>query len=322
MAMKDDIGRNIDYMRVSITDKCNLRCRYCMPEPSDFIPHSEILTYEEILKICRAAIELGIDKFKVTGGEPLVRRGAVNFIRELKNLPGADKVTLTTNGILLGEHIDELVDIGIDGINISLDAVSRDKYRELTGDLYDFDMNAAEKCVNAGVKVKFNTVLLADNKEEWLKIAAIAEEIPVDARFIELMPIGSAQGESGPDAAELLDALKTKYPDLEPTGEKRGNGPAAYYKSAGLMGRIGVIGANTHRFCDNCNRIRLTSTGMLKPCLSYNTATDLKTPLRSGADTYELSRLISLTAAQKPAGHCFDKEGDKSERAAMHTIGG
>lgn len=320
--MKDNLGRNIDYMRLSITDKCNLRCKYCMPEPREFVPHEEILTYEEILKIAEAAVRLGITKFKVTGGEPLVRKGAVDFIKRLKNLDGVEEVTLTTNGILLGEYLDELAEIGIDGINISLDAATKEKYRELSGDLFDFNPNIIERCIKSNIKTKLNTVILNDNRDEWLKIIEIAEELPVDIRFIELMPIGYAKGDSAPKTDELLAAVKEKYPDLDITDEVRGNGPAQYYKSEFLIGRIGIIGANTHKFCDNCNRIRLMSTGLLKPCLSYNTAANLKEPLRNGADAEQITKLLENAVKQKPAAHCFEKSDGSSETAAMHKIGG
>ena len=320
--MKDNLGRNIDYMRISITDKCNLRCAYCMPEPREFIPHGEILSYEEFLKIAEAAVKLGITKFKVTGGEPLVRKGAVGFIKRLKGLGGVENVTLTTNGILLGEYLDELADAGTDGINISLDAVSKDKYRNLTGDLYDFDPSILERSIERNMKVKLNTVLLNDNSDEWLKIIEIAEEIPVDIRFIELMPIGYADTQDAPDANALLKAAKAKYPDLEKTNDARGNGPAVYYKSERLKGRIGIIGANSHKFCSSCNRVRLTSTGMLKPCLSYDDGTDLKTPLRNGADVSELTNILENAIKRKPHSHCFENADASNEKTAMHKIGG
>lgn len=293
-----------------------------MPEPRGFIPHGEILTYEEILKICRAAVSLGITKFKVTGGEPLVRKGAGAFIKRLKELDGVEQVTLTTNGILLSRYLDELIKIGIDGINISLDAVSKEKYRELTGDICDFDVSVIDKCLDSGIKLKLNTVLLEDNRDEWLSITGIAERSPVDIRFIELMPIGFAKGTNAPDANALFETIKTKYPDVEPDGERRGNGPAQYFKSGLLKGRIGLIAANSHTFCDKCNRVRLTSTGMLKPCLSYNTAVDLKTPLREGIDQYRLAEMIRDTVYKKPRAHCFLEKDGESETAAMHSIGG
>lgn len=320
--MTDNLGRNIDYMRLSITDKCNLRCKYCMPEPREFIPHEEILSYEEFLKIAEAAVKLGITKFKVTGGEPLVRKDAVSFIKRLKNLSGVEKVTLTTNGILLGEHLDELAEAGIDGINISLDAVSREKYRDLTGDLFDFDPVLLERCTDKGINLKLNTVLLNENADEWLKIIEIAEELPIDIRFIELMPIGYADTENAPDADTLLSRIIEKYPDLEETDEVRGNGPAVYYKSDYLKGRIGIIGANSHKFCDNCNRIRLTGTGIIKPCLSYDIGTDLKTPLRNGADMDEITKILESAIKQKPHSHCFENAETQAGKTAMHKIGG
>lgn len=323
--MTDQYGRKIDYMRISITDRCNLRCRYCMPEDLPLTSHKDILTYEELLRICKSAVTLGIVNFKITGGEPLVRLGAMDFITALKEMPGVNQVTLTTNGILLGPYIDTLAKIEIDGINISLDTVSSDYYDSLTGSLpgtFDKVMNNIKKATEKGIKIKINTVLLEEAKRELTPIAALASSLPLDVRFIELMPIGEGTGMSGISMDSALHILRGTYPDLTKTDEKRGNGPATYYKSKDLLGRIGFISAVSHEFCYNCNRIRLTSLGKIKPCLCYDAGTDLRERLRDGCSDEELQELLKQAINGKPKSHCFSSMENITENHAMSEIGG
>ena len=323
--MLDQYGRSIDYLRISVTDRCNLRCRYCMPEPIDAVQHADILRYEEILRICRAAIELGITKFKVTGGEPLVRAGCTEFIAELKKQPGTQQVTLTTNGLLLEKNLDALADAGLDGVNISLDTTDNTRFQRITGytgNGADTLLRVLEECCAKGLKTKINAVLLEETEEDAPVLAAIAETLPVDVRFIELMPIGfgTAMRRVSPD--DILSALRKRWPDLAPTDEKRGNGPAHYYKSAALLGRIGFIDAVSHKFCADCNRVRLTSTGQLKPCLCYADSADLRTLIRGGCTDGELKEALRASVYAKPRAHCFDTGAAVTERHAMSQIGG
>lgn len=323
--MLDQYGRSIDYLRISVTDRCNLRCRYCMPEPIDAVQHADILRYEEILRICRAAIELGITKFKVTGGEPLVRAGCTEFIAELKKQPGTQQVTLTTNGLLLEKNLDALADAGLDGVNISLDTTDNTRFQRITGytgNGADTLLRVLEECCAKGLKTKINAVLLEETEEDAPELAAIAETLPVDVRFIELMPIGfgTAMRRVSPD--DILSALRKRWPDLAPTDEKRGNGPAHYYKSAALLGRIGFIDAVSHKFCADCNRVRLTSTGQLKPCLCYADSADLRTLIRVGCTDGELKEALRASVYAKPRAHCFDTGAAVTERHAMSQIGG
>ncbi len=321
--MKDLLNRDIDYMRLSLTDKCNLRCRYCMPEPRPWIPHEEILRYEEILQICRAALALGIDKFKVTGGEPLVRRGASDFIAMLKGEPGVKSVTLTTNGLLLEEHLPALIGAGIDGINISLDSLDREGYRRITGkEGVERVLSALKSCAESGIRTKVNTVLLPENGDQLLPLASLARKFPVDVRFIELMPIGFGRGMTGPGREDILPRLRESYPDLAPVDEKRGNGPAEYYESSLLKGRLGFIAANSHRFCGSCNRIRLTCTGVLKSCLCYEGTVNLGSLLRGGIEEPELKEILREQILAKPAAHCFSRGEGITENRAMSRIGG
>ena len=323
--MLDQYGRSIDYLRISVTDRCNLRCRYCMPEPVDAVQHADILRYEEILRICRAAIELGITKFKVTGGEPLVRAGCTEFIAELKKQPGTQQVTLTTNGLLLEKNLDALADAGLDGVNISLDTTDNTRFQRITGytgNGADTLLRVLEECCAKGLKTKINAVLLEETEEDAPELAAIAEELPVDVRFIELMPIGfgTAMRRVSPD--DILSALRGRWPDLAPTDERRGNGPAHYYKSDLLLGRIGFIDAVSHKFCADCNRVRLTSTGQLKPCLCYADSADLRALIRGGCTDGELKEALRASVYAKPRAHCFDTGAAVTERHAMSQIGG
>lgn len=312
-------------MRISVTDRCNLCCRYCMPEPIDALGHGEILRYEEILRICRAASELGVRKFKVTGGEPLVRAGCTEFIAELKKQPGTQQVTLTTNGLLLEKDLDALADAGLDGVNISLDTTDNTRFQRITGytgNGADTLLRVLEECCAKGLKTKINAVLLEETEADAPALAAIAETLPVDVRFIELMPIGfgTAMRRVSPD--DILSALRERWPDLAPTDEKRGNGPAHYYKSAALLGRIGFIDAVSHKFCAECNRVRLTSTGQLKPCLCYADSADLRTLIRGGCTDDELREALKISIYNKPRAHCFDTGAAVTERHAMSQIGG
>ena len=324
--MLDQYGRNINYMRISITDRCNLRCRYCMPEgvtcPEG---HDDILRYEEILRVCRAAVALGITRFKITGGEPLVRKGCADLIAQMKALPGLEQVTLTTNGLLLASKLDALCAAGLDALNISLDTLDPEKFRAITGwpDFSAGELRALlANCCTRGLRTKLNAVLLEENRDEAVELAALAEEFPVDLRFIELMPIGFGGSMTRVSPDEVLGQLKTHWPDLHPTEEKRGNGPAHYYASAALQGRIGFIDAVSHAFCANCNRVRLTSTGQLKPCLSFESTLDLRALLRSGCTEEELQTALEQAIYRKPRAHSFERREEMTEHRTMSQIGG
>ncbi len=323
--MLDQYGRKIDYLRISVTDRCNLRCRYCMPEVISAVRHDDILRYEEILRICRAAAELGITKFKVTGGEPLVRAGCTDFIAALKAQRGTEQVTLTTNGLLLEQNLDALSDAGLDGVNISFDTPNNARFRSITGytgDGADTLLRVLEACCAKGLRTKINAVLLEETEADAPALAAIAEALPVDVRFIELMPIGFGTTMRRVCPDDILAVLQARWPDLAPTDEKRGNGPAHYYKSAALLGRIGFIDAVSHKFCAECNRVRLTSTGQLKPCLCYADTADLRALIRSGCTDGELREALKSAVYNKPRAHCFDTNDSVTEKHIMSQIGG
>ena len=289
--MLDKLNRKIDYLRISVIDRCNLRCVYCMPEEGiESIPHDEILTYDEILRICEIVSELGIRKIKITGGEPLVRKDIVNLIRDIKNIDKIEQVTLTTNGILLHEMLDDLYDAGIDAINISLDTLNKDNFKKITRrDGLEKVLMSIDKAYDLGIRVKINCLAIRDfNLREIVEIASFAKDREIDVRFIELMPIGFGKKYTQIDNDEILSILESRFGTFEIVTEKRGNGPAKYYRNQNMKGCIGFISAISHEFCESCNRIRLTSSGFLKLCLHYNKGIDLKGPIRNGISDEDL----------------------------------
>lgn len=321
--MKDNYGRDINYMRISITDRCNLRCRYCMPpEGIPKVSMSEILTYEEILQICRAATDLGITRFKVTGGEPLARKGCVSFCKELKELPGVEQVTLTTNGQLLAGCAEAFRDAGLDGINISLDSLREDRYRFITGGgELSATLEGIDAAIAAGLNVKINCLLQKEfNEDELEDFAAIAFDKGIDVRFIEIMPIGFGEPDTGLSNEDVLRRLQSLYPALSRDTRVHGNGPAVYYRLPGAGGAVGLISAMHASFCGSCNRVRLTSRGQLKPCLCYEDSTDLKPVLR-GENDARLRQALKEAVLGKPAGHTFYDRASVEHRAMME-IGG
>lgn len=324
--MIDSHGRTIDYMRIPVTDRCNLRCRYCMPQDLPSIPHEEILRFEEILHICTLAGQLGIRRFKVTGGEPLVRKGCLPFIKKLKELPDTEQVTLTTNGVLLGDYLPELLDAGINGINISLDTLNPDIFHQITG-RPDFShvMDGIITCQASGIRTKINSVLLQGvNDGEFWDLVSLAKNYSLDVRFIEIMPVGYGREYQGYSRSSLLPLLASKYPNYTSVSEKRGNGPAEYISIPGFKGCIGFIDAIHGKFCGQCNRIRLTSDGLLKLCLYYNNGIDLKKILRNQADDELLLSAMKDAIFHKPSEHQFHHlalEGAEEPRK-MSQIGG
>ena len=325
--MLDKLNRKIDYLRISVIDRCNLRCVYCMPEEGiESIPHDEILTYDEILRICEIVSELGIRKIKITGGEPLVRKDIVNLIRDIKIIDKIEQVTLTTNGILLHEMLDDLYDAGIDAINISLDTLNKDNFKKITRrDGLEKVLMSIDKAYDLGIRVKINCLAIRDfNLRELVEIASFAKDREIDVRFIELMPIGFGKKYTQIDNDEILSILESRFGTFEIVTEKRGNGPAKYYRNQNMKGCIGFISAISHEFCESCNRIRLTSSGFLKLCLHYNKGIDLKEPIRNGISDEDLKKLIHDTIWNKPISHKFGHASEEQdiELKNMVQIGG
>lgn len=321
--MKDLQGRDINYMRISITDRCNLRCKYCMPDGIELLPMSEILTFEEILRVCEQAVGFGITRFKITGGEPLVRRGCADLIRKIKKLSGVEQVTMTTNGILLSRYLDELLDAGLDAVNISLDTLNRGRFEEITGfDQLPEVLKSIDAAVDSGLRVKVNVVLQQDkNADEWQKILEIAERRPIDVRFIEMMPIGRGRECTGVSNDELLKKIQEQYPGVCKDDRVHGNGPAVYYHIPGFVGSVGFISAIHGVFCSSCNRIRMTATGDLKPCLCYRDTVSVRDAARYGTDQ-EIREKLQEAVEMKPKQHCFDMKEDITEQHKMVQIGG
>ena len=318
--MYDKYNRKIDYLRISLTDRCNLHCRYCQPEISEHVPHNEILRYEELLRICRAALQLDIRKFKITGGEPLLRKGCSDFIASLKQLDGVEQVTLTTNGTLLAQQLPELIAAGVDSINVSLDTLDAAYYTELTGGSLDSVLQALQELQAAGIPFKLNCVPLAENGlTDIMQLLKLANQYQVPLRFIELMPLDCNANLKGVSGSEIRSLLEQADLALQPDAQRYGNGPASYWRINGYAMPVGFIEPLHNKFCAVCNRVRLTSVGMLKPCLYSDAGMNLKHLLRDGVSDADLVKAMQDIIYAKPAGHSFDV---KAARFNMSQIGG
>ncbi len=320
--MQDTYGRKVDYMRVSITDRCNLRCRYCMPEGISRVPMEEILTLEEIAAVCTQAAGLGIRKLKVTGGEPLVRPDCPKLIGMLKEIPGIEQVTLTSNGILLPEFAEELYQVGVDGVNVSLDTLDAGEYQEITGyDGLDKVLSGIARMELYPIPLKINVVLRPGRQECWQELLELARDRRLDVRFIEMMPIGYGKNFEAVSNDWVLARIREQYGEIDREWEPHGNGPAVYYKIPGFQGSVGFISAIHGKFCSQCNRIRLTALGQLKPCLCYGESISLREAVRAGR-MEEVRALLKQAIDNKPEAHCFDNQNIMTETREMVRIGG
>ncbi|MEW5952942.1 MAG: GTP 3',8-cyclase MoaA [Bacillota bacterium] len=326
--MQDTYRREVNYLRVSVTDRCNLRCVYCMPaEGVASVDHDEVLSFEEIITVIRAAASLGVKKVRLTGGEPLVRRGITSLVRQISSVSGIDDIALTTNGLLLSPLVEGLKEAGLKRVNISLDTLRAGRYREMTrvGDL-DGAWAGIRAALEAGLgPVKLNTVVIRGfNDDEVTALARLTLNLPLHLRFIELMPIGPtgqwAGGKFVP-AGEIAGAVSARLGPLEPAKEPPGGGPAKYYRLKDAAGTIGFITSMSDHFCGQCNRLRLTSGGGLRPCLYDRQEIDLKTPLRGGAGIKEIARLMEDAVVMKPDRHHLAR-GWQDKNRAMSQIGG
>ena len=324
--MLDRYGRTIDYMRVSVTDRCNLRCAYCMPpEGVECVPHEQILRYEERLRIVKAGVDIGIDKYRITGGEPLVRKGIVDFVRMIKQTPGVSAVSLTTNGVLFAGMGEALKAAGLDAVNFSLDCMDAESFRRLTrADAWDAVMAGIQTALKLGLKTKINCVpMKAYNGSDWACLAELAKDNPLHVRFIEMMPIGLGQKYKSVDNTDVQKRLVQAFGSPSRSARTHGNGPAEYYDFPGFKGSIGFISAMSHTFCGSCNRIRLTADGVLKPCLCYQDGFNVKELLRAGASDMVLKDAMVNAIMSKPLCHNFCGEGGGAlESRKMVQIGG
>ena len=318
--MYDKYNRKIDYLRISLTDRCNLHCRYCQPEISEHVPHNEILRYEELLRICRAALQLGIRKFKITGGEPLLRKGCSDFIASLKQTDGVEQVTLTTNGTLLAQQLPALIAAGMDSINVSLDTLNAAYYKELTGGSLSSVLQSLRELQAAGIPFKLNCVPLAENGlTDIMQLLKLAHRYQAPLRFIELMPLACNANLRGVSGSEIRRLLEQAGLSLQPDAQRYGNGPASYWRISGYKMPVGFIEPLHNKFCAVCNRVRLTSIGMLKPCLYSNEGMNLKRLLRDGGSDADLLQAMQEIIYAKPAGHSFEVE---TASFNMSQIGG
>lgn len=321
----DSFGRRLRYLRISVTDRCNLRCVYCRPEAGvRLYPHDEILSYEEIERVARVAVGLGMDSLRLTGGEPLVRKDICHLVEQLSRIEGLADLSLTTNGLLLGKLAGPLRAAGLRRVNISLDTLDEVRFARLTrGGEIGQALAGLGAALAAGLEpVKLNVVLFAEAEgqptaADILAFAEMSRSLPVHVRFIEWMPL-NGQRQAGDPAAERVWRILAGLAELQQTPGPQGNGPARYFRYEGAAGTVGFITPQSAPFCDRCSRLRLTSTGKLKLCLLQEQELDLREPLRGGADDEQLAALFRQAAQNKPAG--YPKE--IAELASMCQIGG
>jgi cyclic pyranopterin phosphate synthase len=333
--MQDRHGHRISYLRVSITDRCNERCTYCMPqELQEWLPREEILTFEETLRLIRIAADLGVSKVRVTGGEPLTRRDVINFVRQIPEISGIKSIGLSTNGTLLAREITSgktmaaaLRDAGVQSVNISLDTLDRDAYSQITGrDFHEHVLRGIDAAISAGFdQIKLNTVLMRRrNEDQLIPLVEFAGARDLILRFIEMMPVSTIDVLDENNFISVLEAkrlIESLYGCLIPESEFRTNGPAAYYQIPGRKQRIGFIGAMTNlHFCETCNKLRLTCDGKLRPCLGSYLEFDIMKPLRAGASDAELRQFFLDVVERKPAQHDF-RDNYRPNRK-MVAIGG
>lgn len=318
--MKDSFGRKINYLRISVTDLCNLRCKYCMPEEGiGKVHHKDVLSIEEIEEIAKVFISLGVDKIRITGGEPLVRNGIIDIVRRIGRLDGLKDLAMTTNGILLKDYAKDLKLAGLNRVNVSLDTLDEGKYASITrGGRLKYVLDGIKIAKEVGLSpIKINTVLIDGfNKKEIKDFIKLTEEDEIDIRFIELMPIGQAI-ELESQGYLSNEIVLEMIPELIEIERKDISSPATYYKLPNGKGRVGLINPISCKFCEDCNRVRLTAQGKLKLCLHSNEEIDLKIPLRQGKD---IKAIILESIGEKPESH--NLESGEYIGKNMYEIGG
>ena len=323
--MLDRYGRVINYLRISVTDRCNLRCCYCMPEGVQDVGMKNILTFEEIWEIVRTGVSLGITHIRITGGEPLMRKGCVDLIRGIREIPGVETITMTTNGVLLENYGKQLKEAGVDGVNISLDTLDPEEFYKITGKRELQEVLAGIRAAKtAGLPVKLNAV----NRKELdpIPLVRYAQEENLPIRFIEMMPVGYGKKYVGRSNEELRETLEAVCGNAECMTNREelsrmGSGPAVYYQFSDLKVPVGFISAIHGKFCDTCNRVRLTAEGYLKLCLCYDEGEELRRVLREG-EKENLRTIMEQTIFRKPAAHCFEHPAEMTETHEMVKIGG
>lgn len=330
--MKDTFGRNIDYLRISLTDRCNLRCIYCMPEAGvESLPHENILSIEEYAQVVRVATETGVKHVRLTGGEPLVRKGCVNLVRQIAAIPGIETVALTTNGVLLPKFAKELKEAGLSRINISLDTLDPEQYAAITrrGHLEDA-LAGLETAIETGFDpIKINAVAIRSLNQDWVSFARLTLDRPLHVRFIEYMPVGhgfTTAGWGPKDVIPTNELQETISTACEAAGlgalvpaedsKPQGNGPAKYWKLPEAKGTIGFISSVSNHFCASCNRLRLTADGRMKPCLFSDQELDMRAAVRTNDDA--IKSVLAEALHVKPENHAH-RVGTKR---MMNQVGG
>lgn len=325
----DNHGRKINYLRLAVTDRCNLRCFYCMPEEGiNYIPRKELLSYEEMERIVKVMVGLGIQKIRITGGEPFLRKGMMEFLKRLTEIPGLEKLNITTNGTLTSGRVHELKSMGINSVNLSLDSLDKDRFFDITRrDEFETVMRTLDELVESGITTKINTVVMnGRNIDDILPLVNLAKDRPIDVRFIEEMPFnGTGKSE---DLLWTFPKILEHISNAHPTIEKIPDPPHSTsfnYQIPGFEGSIGIIAAYSRLFCGTCNRIRLTPQGQLKTCLYDNGIFNLRNLLREGATDAQLTSTL-LDALQNRAKDGFEAEKNRDfdfpVSESMATIGG
>ncbi len=322
----DRFGRRLDYLRLSVTDRCNLRCRYCMPvEGVPCVSRAEVLSWEEMYRLCRITAECGVRKIRVTGGEPLVRSGVAPFLRRLRDLPGRPEIALTTNATLLEENLAELADAGIMRINVSLDSLRRDRFRFMTRrDLFTEAWRGIERCLDHGFELKLNVVVLAGvNDDEIADFVSLTADRDLTVRFIEAMPFDGLGGVLGEilDGDSILERIRGGF-TVEPHPE-RNSGVDETYRVPGFAGLVGIIRGYTRAFCGSCSRLRINAVGQLRTCLYAEPSLDLRALLRGGASSEEIRlRIAEAVLLRHWDGWEAQSAAERSRTCSMSRIGG
>ena len=321
----DGQGRRITYLRLSITDRCNLRCRYCRPEKGvPFISHDEILRFEELERLVSIFCALGISKIRVTGGEPFSRRGCLPFLSRLKNIDGVQRLHITTNGVKTSRYLDELADIGLNGMNVSLDTLDHKKFWQITRRNYlEAVLQTIDGALNRDIPLKINSVVLEDTcDKEIIQLARLARKFPISIRFIERMPFSGTTRYKKLAKGNLSLRLKRMFPGIE---ECFAASPttARTFTLTGFKGNLGIIQGYSRKFCRTCNKVRITPTGMLKTCLYDNGALDLKRLLRGGASDHEIGEAVDASVQNRfKNGHEAERLSSRVSEPSMAMIGG
>ncbi|UII29913.1 GTP 3',8-cyclase MoaA [Fulvivirga ulvae] len=328
-SLTDNFGRPITYLRLAVTDRCNLRCFYCMPEEGiKFLPRKELLSYEEMERLVRVACQAGIKKVRITGGEPFARRDMISFLERLRKIPALEELHITTNGVLTAQYIDKLKEINISSVNLSLDTLDPERFLQITrrNELQSV-LDTFNKLLDAGIPVKINMVVMdGKNTRDIVPMAELASDKPISIRYIEEMPFngtGTSRAQLLWDHGAILSQLRSVYPDIAKVSDPK-HSTAYHYQIPGFKGNIGIIAAYTRTFCGSCNRIRVTSQGTLKTCLYDHGALDIKTLMRNGASDQQLINAIAgaIGNRHKDGWAAEASRSQKDHHESMSTIGG